>query len=154
MPSSREPGDEPTIGRPKLSPEEIQSKQQTSGPAKPRLWYQRTAGRVIIGVVALYLVLLVLVPPERTDMYVSPTTVSYEWPFTVDSGTVRCEHGSAIVLEVAGRKYALNGVAQNWANQYGYEDVRPIRRRDPRFPDDLFIPTNPLILDAFRELCE
>ncbi|MCA1790935.1 MAG: DUF2511 domain-containing protein [Thioalkalivibrio sp.] len=118
------------------------------------MWYQRTAGKVIITVAAVYFVLIVLFPPAPTDMFVSRTTVSYEWPFTVDRGTVLCEHGSAIVMEAGGRKYALNGVAQNWAEQYGYEDVLPIRRPDPRFPNELYIPTNPLILDAYNTLCE
>ncbi|MFG3228126.1 DUF2511 domain-containing protein [Kitasatospora sp. NPDC048194] len=42
---------------------------------------------------------------------VSRETVS-PWPFTVESGTLRCRPGQAVTFEAGGTEYGLNGAAQ------------------------------------------
>ncbi len=42
------------------------------------------------------------------------------WPFTVDSGTLKCLEGDAIVIETGRGTYALNGLAM----QAGYNAAR------------------------------
>lgn len=36
-----------------------------------------------------------------------------DWPFTVESGTVRCEGESEVVFEANGKTYAVNGAAHS-----------------------------------------
>lgn len=36
-----------------------------------------------------------------------------EWPFTVESGTVRCEGEGEVVFETGGKTYAVNGAAHS-----------------------------------------
>lgn len=57
---------------------------------------------------------------------VSAATMGARWPLTLPEGTLRCEHGTAVVLEAGGNTYALNGAAITVASRYGYADVHSI----------------------------
>jgi hypothetical protein len=50
-----------------------------------------------------------------------------KWPFTVAEGEVSCRAGSAVVFEVNGKAYAVNGNAKS----RGYLPIEPIWRHDP-----------------------
>lgn len=73
--------------------------------------------------------------PRPRPGYISKDRVSYEWPFTVDSGTVACvEDGLAIIFTTGGTTYAINGTAQTWADQFGWHDIDDIWRYRPDDP--------------------
>jgi hypothetical protein len=53
------------------------------------------------------------------------------WPFTVDSGTLRCDGSEgfgSVTFEADGTVYAINGVARQRGDG---EDVRPIWKDNP-----------------------
>ena len=54
------------------------------------------------------------------------SSFSGTWPFTVDSGTLRCELPTAIVFTADGSDYAVNGTAMD----AGYADIRPIWKKN------------------------
>lgn len=68
----------------------------------------------------------------RPRGYVHRDDYGDAWPFTVDDGIVDCEPGDRIVFRVGRITYAVNGLAQSWAEQEGYADIRPIWRDDPK----------------------
>lgn len=142
MPSEPRRENEPVIGRPKLSPEQVRAAReahearQAAAPRKTDHW----PVVFVLLCLTLIVILSLYVPRDTNETsrgaargVISSATVPYEWPFKVPRGTLRCEHGSAVVFEVEGRVYALNGVAQNWASRYGYEDVLPLLRPHPEY---------------------
>jgi hypothetical protein len=73
-----------------------------------------------------------------------------DWPLTVDSGTVRCEHGTQVVFESGGKTYAVNGAATS--QRPDLPDVAEIWADNPAGqPPKLDISP---IVDAGLELCE
>jgi hypothetical protein len=83
----------------------------------------------------------------ETEMRVSRDDLpSGEWPFTVDAGDLSCEDvpgATAILLEVDGTTYAVNGPAIAWAADRGWTNKAPIWADHP--DDDLAkIPTTAL----------
>ncbi len=74
------------------------------------------------------------------------------WPFAVDKGILSCIEIKIssltvhpIILEVNGKKYAINGAAKNWAKQNGYSDIDEIWNSG--------VPISPIIEDGIK-LCE
>ena len=64
-----------------------------------------------------------------------------DWPLTVDGGTLRCKFPDsmrpqlhALLIEVGGTAYTLNGTARAHAAANGWEDMRPIWRDNPSIP--------------------
>lgn len=49
-----------------------------------------------------------------------------EWPFTVESGRLRCDPGSHVVFVADGTAYAINGSAKGAAARNGYANVDAI----------------------------
>jgi hypothetical protein len=104
---------------------------------------------------AVFMLISLIVPAtdrSPTSMRISPSTFPLEWPFAFSEGVVRCEHGAALIIDVQGRNYALNGVAQSWANQYGYRDLAPMRLLNPEIPGT-YKSFGTLILDSYDTLC-
>lgn len=88
--------------------------------------------------------------PHRTE--VSSTSVSYEWPLTVESGELECLRGSAVVFHGGGNTWAVNGAAQ----ARDYPEIDPIWRDHPDPPggvEGLKVSIGPL-LDHGLTLCE
>ncbi|GAB3107776.1 hypothetical protein GCM10027160_04860 [Streptomyces calidiresistens] len=57
-----------------------------------------------------------------------------QWPFTVDAGNLTCEEvsvGTALLLEVGGTTYVLNGPATILAEEMGWERMHLIWADDP-----------------------
>lgn len=54
------------------------------------------------------------------DRVVSRSDYGPDWPFTLDSGTLRCDAGNHVVFVANGRPYAINGSAKSAAAQNGY----------------------------------
>ena len=74
-----------------------------------------------------------------------------DWPLTLDVVTLRCKWPDsermqlrALLIEVGGDFYAINGVARVHAAKNGWRDVKPIWRDDPRNPGAK-VPLSPLI---------
>lgn len=64
-----------------------------------------------------------------------------DWPLTVDGGTLRCKFPDserpqlhALLIEVGGDSYALNGVARTHAARNGWRDVKAVWRENPQIP--------------------
>ena len=64
-----------------------------------------------------------------------------DWPLTVDGGTLRCKFPDserpqlhALLIEVGGDSYALNGVARTHAARNGWRDVKAVWRDNPQIP--------------------
>ena len=79
-----------------------------------------------------------------------------EWPFTVDSGTVKCEEPGALIFvsNEGDRHYSLNGTAKA---QIGYpypNEVKDIWKFDPTMPAKYKLRISLLpIMDYARTLC-
>lgn len=80
------------------------------------------------------------------------------WPLKLDVVTLRCKWPDsqrlqlhALLVEVGGDLYALNGTASAHAKANGWRDVKEIWRDDPRNPG-LKVPLTPLIERA-QALC-
>lgn len=80
------------------------------------------------------------------------------WPLKLDVVTLRCKWPDsqrpqlhALLVEVGGDFYALNGTARAHAKANGWRDVQEIWRDDPRNPG-LKVPLTPLIERA-QALC-
>lgn len=56
---------------------------------------------------------------------ISKDTFRGEWPFTVDSGTLRCEPPQSVVFSTGGSDYGVNGSAMD----AGYAPAQPIWKR-------------------------
>lgn len=56
------------------------------------------------------------------------------WPFTVESGVIRCLTGERVVFESGGVTYAINGLARGAMEQQGWSDVGEIWRDNPEGP--------------------
>lgn len=89
-------------------------------------------------------------PPDPG--FISETTFSEPWPFTVEDGTVRCFPGSAVVFVTGGEIHAVNGLARGRAENEGWLEVEPIWREDPDMPGTR-INIGPVI-DLGLSLCE
>lgn len=81
-----------------------------------------------------------------------------DWPLTLDVVTLRCKWPDsermqlqALLVEVGGDFYAINGVARTHAARNGWRDVKEIWRGDPRNPGAK-VPLSPLIERA-EALC-
>ena len=61
-----------------------------------------------------------------TGLKVSQEDFGDEWPFTVPDGELGCEEGAAYTFTHDGTVYALNGMADTWAEVFGYADLDPI----------------------------
>lgn len=105
--------------------------------------------------VALAVLLTVLLPScgsvdttgEAEGSRVNEADYGGDWPFTVSSGRLRCESGSAVVFATGGNEYAVNGAASS----QGYPDIDPIWRDNPDIPGTK-VNISPLIDDGL-ELC-
>lgn len=81
-----------------------------------------------------------------TDAPISRADMPGQWPLTVESGVVGCERGKAIKFVAGGKTYALNGTAQSYSKQLGF-DWRPVAaiwRDNPDIPGTK-VPIGPLI---------
>lgn len=69
----------------------------------------------------------------NSDMEVSSNSYDGEWPFTVNSGVVKCinDNGTKLaVFESEGTEYQLNGAAKS----RGYTDISTIWKDNPDIP--------------------
>lgn len=70
--------------------------------------------------------------PEAKSLFnekiISRADFGDEYPFTVEWGKLRCISPSAVIFEVNGRPYTVNGAAQN----QGHEKIDAIWRDDPK----------------------
>jgi hypothetical protein len=67
-------------------------------------------------------------PTARPSGAVSRAQYGTAWPLTVESGTLRCAPGRAVVFRTTdGTDYAVNGTAMDGS----YEDIRAIWADDP-----------------------
>lgn len=62
---------------------------------------------------------------------IGPADFGTRWPFTVKSGTLRCEAGRLVTLEARGKTYAINERAQRRAAARGWRDVGEIWATGP-----------------------
>ena len=81
-------------------------------------------------IVAIVMVSAGCATSERQDASTRVITISRdsfqgEWPFTVDSGTLRCEQPQSVVFSTEGSDYGVNGSAMD----AGYQEAQPIWRR-------------------------
>jgi hypothetical protein len=71
------------------------------------------------------------------------------WPFTVDSGTLRCRNSILVTFESPdGTEYGLNGSARN----VGYPGAEPIWAADPALGNGLKVDIGPMIAEG-NALC-
>jgi hypothetical protein len=94
---------------------------------------------------------------SRDPGYMTAAEFGEAWPLTVDSGTVACEgsEGVGLVTFTApdGTVYAVNGLAQGFADGRGWHDIEAIWRADPAVASgSVRIDIGP-ILDRGLELC-
>lgn len=68
--------------------------------------------------------------PAATGQALSADTFTDAWPFTVDSGVLRCNAG-AITFESGGVTYAVNGTAMGRIDANGWVDVDAIWADNP-----------------------
>ena len=69
-----------------------------------------------------------------------------KWPFTVSSGTLKCDR-DAVIFVVGGRTYAVNGTA----GSRGFTDIAPIWRDNAAIPGTkIYIG---VVLDPGLKLC-
>lgn len=61
----------------------------------------------------------------RNEREISKKDYGADWPFTVNSGTLKCISYSVIFI-ANGKSYAVNGAAQNVAQREGYLDMTEI----------------------------
>lgn len=111
--------------------------------------------RWVIGIAVVFGAIWLFVGGEEEEMrgQVSADSVTYDWPLTVEQGTLRCEANSAVIFQSPeGTKYALNGTATARADQRGYADVDEIWRDNPDVPG-LKVDIGGLISDGL-ELCD
>jgi glucose/arabinose dehydrogenase len=92
------------------------------------------------------------VEPAPTEASADPGLITAAefgdaWPFTVESGTLRCIAGQAVVFEANGIVYAVNGVAES----QGFANVEAIWRDDPAV-EGLKVNIGPII-ERGRTLC-
>ena len=66
----------------------------------------------------------------KGGLEVTQSSYGDDWPFTVESGTLKCEKTSAAVFSANGVDYGLNGIASS----HGYAELRPIWRDNPSIP--------------------
>lgn len=98
---------------------------------------------------------------RQVDKPVSRSEFGAKWPFTVDHGILRAVrfnalagsseigHLIAVLFEASdGVVYAINGMADSWAKEFGWEDVHPIWAAGDGFPKKDISP----IIDAGRKL--
>jgi hypothetical protein len=79
-------------------------------------------------------------PAAPNERQISRESMGDAWPFTVDSGTLRCLNASDVVFVVDGKTYAVNGTAKA-----RYPEVNPLWRDDPAYPDlDLKVNIGPV----------
>ncbi|MFD9123585.1 hypothetical protein [Kitasatospora sp. NPDC059571] len=104
--------------------------------------------RVIGAVVAVLLLVggWVFLSGDEHSRKVSGSSVS-PWPFTVDSGTLRCRSGSLLTFESGGTEYGLDAPAQG----AGYAAPMPVWAGAPG-GGGLHMDLRPAI-DAARALC-
>ena len=82
-----------------------------------------------LSVFLLFLTAIVSGCSSSTNMKISRADLGDEWPFTVDSGVIACNHPSSAVVFFTNEKiYAVNGVAKG---EKRYADVREILRDHP-----------------------
>ena len=144
------------VGRPRVAQAVIEEKRHQVSVDSRRNWIQRPVVAVPVAIGIVYLLILALsttTSPSPNAIRIAPDSFPLEWPFAFPRGVVRCEHSHALVIEAEGRKYALNGVAQNWSDQYGYRDLTPMRLPNPEIPGT-FLPYGSLVLDSYRALCD
>jgi hypothetical protein len=53
------------------------------------------------------------------------------WPFTIRSGTLRCQGPGSVTIETDDKTYAVNGVASGYAADKGWADVNDIWANGP-----------------------
>ncbi|MFD0405003.1 DUF2511 domain-containing protein [Kitasatospora sp. NPDC127116] len=80
------------------------------------------------------------------ERLVTRTLIS-PWPFTVESGTLRCRSGQAVTFEAGGREYGVNGTAQA-----RYPKLLPIWADDPVLGNGLKVDISSM-LNAGLALC-
>lgn len=73
--------------------------------------------------------------PGGNSLTISKAQMGAEWPFTVESGTLRCDPvaglGQSVTFEANGKTYALNGTAKT---KTGLPPVDPIWAKNPDIP--------------------
>jgi len=82
----------------------------------------------------------------KSGVQVSKADMGEKWPFTVENGLVHCFDGRELVFEANGIKYSLNGWAETFASEKGYNtNLKAIWARDPKYPDlELFLSIGPI----------
>lgn len=80
---------------------------------------------VLVVVIALYFYL------SGGGKEITAEDFGENWPFTVDSGSVECRNGNALVFVANGKTYGLNGFGDVIP---GVSDLRSIWRDDPKNP--------------------
>ena len=96
---------------------------------------------------------------EPKGVTLSASDLGDRWLLTVTEGTLRCEHGTAVVFEAGGSTYALNGTAMGVAERYGYEDVAAIWAPNTELgmggPDSVGTEEGPgRVIDRGLDVCE
>jgi len=108
------------------------------------------SARIII-VVTLLLSACGQAESQRAKQVVS-SDFGGDWPLTVYSGTVNCiRNGHAVFIGGDG-VYAMNGTAKNFADRYGYLDIREISKPHSQYPD-VEADIQPLLVIALN-MCE
>ncbi|MER5352763.1 DUF2511 domain-containing protein [Kitasatospora sp. NPDC002551] len=91
------------------------------------------------------------VPPPAAAGSAHSRTVSRAsltpWPFTVESGLLRCRPGQQVTFEAGGVEYGVNGLAQG-----KYPKVLPIWADDPSLGHGLKVDIS-TVIEAGRALC-
>jgi Protein of unknown function (DUF2511) len=74
----------------------------------------------VVGLILGFTAGLILLPDQPGGIEVSQGQYANHWPFEVEQARLRCEAKGAVILNVQGMDYALNGLAAS--NRY-----RPIQ---------------------------
>lgn len=104
-----------------------------------RLYLSGLALAVIASFALSFIVVSALVPDRpRAGVEISQADYGERWPFKMAHGWLRCEGAGAVILNVRGKDYAVNGLASaryapiqaSWTNENKTDiDVGPIISR-------------------------
>ena len=74
-----------------------------------------------------------------------------DWPFSVESGTLKCVGNKEVVFITNGKTYAVNGTAQSDKNRLDAGDICEV---DPQFNDPRVKKSIGPIIEAGLKLCK
>ena len=78
--------------------------------------------------------ILMLSGCNETGAKVSESAAKFAWPFTIPEGRVECRNKAEVVFVAGSKVYSINGTADAFASQRGYQDVKPIWKDHPTIP--------------------